>query len=96
MNVTVLRIRDMNAPEAKTTAALRAYADVKIGPIEIYRIPVIKPAGRSPYVLPPQIEYFDGKDVQCDPFIKWPEEWSKAILAAVWPAYEAQRKGANT
>ena len=91
MKVTVLDLKDMNAPGAKSPGNLRAYVTLLIGPLTIYRVKLIKQPGQKAYVSPPQFEYFANGRVNYTPVVKWPEEWKEPIFEAVWTAYEAQR-----
>ena len=92
MKVEVLEIYDMTAPESKSSGNLRAYASVKIGPLIIHKLKLIKQPGQKAYVSPPQFEYFANGRVNYTPVLKWPEEWHQSIFDAVWGAYDAQRK----
>lgn len=92
MKVEVLEIYDMTAPESKSSGNLRAYASVKIGPLVIYKLKLIKQPGQKPYVSPPQFEWFANGRVNYTPVVKWPEEWHQSIFEAVWGAYNAQRE----
>ena len=91
MNVSVLEIKDMNAPESKSAGSLRAYATIKIGPLVIYRVKLVKQPGQRAYVSPPQFEYFANGRVNYTPVLKWPDEWKAPIFDAIWTAYDAQR-----
>ena len=91
MKVSVLEIKDMNAPGAKSPGNLRAYATVQIGPLVIYRVKLVKQPGKKAYVSPPQFEYFANGRVNYTPVVKWPDEWKEPIFEAVWTAYDAQR-----
>ena len=87
MKIEVTEIQDMGEGN------LRCYAAVKIGPLTIYKLRLIKQPGQKAYVSPPQFEYFANGRVNYTPVLKWPNEWNQPILEAVWAAYQ---QGRNT
>ena len=87
MKVEVLEIHNMNVPNAKRLGNLRAYASIKIGPLTIHRVKLMKEPGKKAYVLPPQFEsYFEG-GIHYSFAAEWPEHWTPFIFDAVWAAY---------
>ena len=94
MKVEVTEIHDMNgAPGAKTQGCLKAYATIKIGPLTISKVKLIKQPGQRAYVSPPQFEYYANGRVNYIPIVRWPQDWHDQIFAAVYAAYTAQRQG---
>ena len=91
MKVEVTEIHDMNGvPGIKTQGCLRAYATIKIGPLIISKVKLIKQPGQKAYVSPPQLEYYANGRISYVPVVKWPPEWQEQIFTAVHDAYSAQ------
>ena len=92
MKVEVTEIQEMNADGARTTGCLKAYATIKIGPLLISKVKLIKQPGQKAYVSPPQLEYYSRGRVNYIPIVKWPLDWHEQIFNAVLDAYNVQQE----
>ena len=84
MKISVIALKPVH-----NGGALRAFVDLRIGPVTFHKTRYIRQDGQQGFVVPPQETWEDqGGKKHYVPLVTWPKAWSPRILEAVTTAME--------
>lgn len=87
--ITIVELKPLN-----NGSALRAFADLQIGPMVVKKARYVRQDGQRGFVTAPQEEWTDNSGKKhYNPLVIWPREWGDAITEAVTQALEDHPEG---
>lgn len=68
---------------------LKAFVDIKVGPLVIKKCRLVKQDEKSPFCSAPQEVWEKDGQKKYTPLVIFPDDWKEAINEAAWAAYNA-------